>query len=51
MKKFTLKNLENQDFFGYCEDNEIAIDVHWLADSKEEAIQVAKTLLRYVENA
>lgn len=51
VKIFTLKNTETQDYFGYREEEEIGLQLNWIADNKEEAIQVVKTLLRYVENA
>jgi hypothetical protein len=51
MKIFTLNNTDTQDYFGYREEEEIGLQLNWIADNKEEAIQVVKTLLKYVENA
>ena len=51
MKIFTLKNIETLDDFVYSEEEEIGLQLNWIAENKEEAIQVVKTLLKYVENA
>lgn len=51
MKVFSLTNTPNKNFEGYFEENEIGIDLHWIADNKEDAIKVVETLLKYIKNA
>lgn len=51
VKIFTLKNTETQDFFGYREEEEIGLQLNWIADNKEDAIKVVETLLKYIKTA